>query len=295
MAALTQRQGELRRDEPMHRHTTWRVGGPADLYFRPHDLDDLVLFMREHDGAADALWVGLGSNLLVRDGGYRGVVISTYRALSTMDMIDDATLHVGAGVACAKLAKHCATHGIGPAEFFAGIPGTVGGALAMNAGAFDGETWRFVREVQTLDANGRLRTRAASDYAVGYREVRAPAGEWFVSATFEFAPQAADGRKAIRALLDKRKATQPIGEPSCGSVFRNPDGDYAARLIEAAGLKGIRVGGAEVSPKHANFIINTGDATASDIEALMALVRNVVAEDSGIELIAEVRIVGEFQ
>ncbi|MEO1575926.1 MAG: UDP-N-acetylmuramate dehydrogenase [Pseudomonadota bacterium] len=288
-------RGDLRFNEPMHKHTTWRVGGPADVFFRPSDLDDLVAYVADTDDAANALWVGLGSNLLVRDGGYRGVVIATHRALSGFEQLSEYVLRVGAGEPCAKVAKRCATLGIGPAEFFAGIPGTVGGALAMNAGAFDGETWRFVREVETLDAKGTLRTRPADEFAVGYRSVEAPAPEWFVSATCEINAHDGDSKQANRELRVKRKATQPIGEPSCGSVFRNPPGDFAARLIEATGLKGLRVGGAQVSPMHANFIVNTGDASASDIEALLHLVRSAVADRFDVWLHPEVRIVGEFQ
>ncbi|MFK8017477.1 MAG: UDP-N-acetylmuramate dehydrogenase [Gammaproteobacteria bacterium] len=288
-------RGDERHNELLKGHTSWRVGGPADVYFKPADRADLADFLQRLDNDMPLLWLGLGSNLLVRDGGFRGAVIATHRALAALEQPAPNVVFAEAGVPCAKLAKRCATYGVGPAEFFAGIPGTVGGALAMNAGAFDGETWRFVREVETIDRDGVLRTRPANDFGVSYRQVKTPAPEWFISATFEFDALDDDGTDAIRALLARRKATQPIGLPSCGSVFRNPPGDYAARLIEQAGLKGLHVGGAQVSDMHANFIINTGDASAADIEALMTLVRTVVAQRFNVELIPEVKIVGEFQ
>jgi UDP-N-acetylmuramate dehydrogenase len=287
--------GRLRRDEPMARHTTWRVGGPADWYYEPDDLDALVRFLREVPAAVPVTWVGLGSNLLVRDGGIRGVVICARRAAADFEDLGGGRLRVGAGVACARIARYGERRGIGPAAFFAGIPGTLGGALAMNAGAWGGETWERVRAVRVIGRDGTLAERTPADYRVGYRAV-APAvptsvTEWFVSAELAFAPL--DRSENLRGLLERRRSTQPIGKPSCGSVFRNPPGDHAARLIEACGLKGRAVGGAEVSPRHANFIVNTGAATAADVEALMGLVRETVRERTGVELIAEVRVMGE--
>jgi UDP-N-acetylmuramate dehydrogenase len=196
-------------------------------------------------------------------------------------------------VPCTQLARQCIRWGLGPSEFFAGIPGTVGGALTMNAGAHGGETWERVESVRTIDRQGEIHQRSPAEYSVGYRSVTGPANEWFLEATFRFEPGVTASMEAMKAMLERRKATQPLGLPSCGSVFRNPAGDHAARLIEAAGLKGYRIGGAEVSPKHANFIINTGDATATDIEELIEHVRQTVIERHGVELRHEVRIVGE--
>jgi UDP-N-acetylmuramate dehydrogenase len=197
-------------------------------------------------------------------------------------------------VACARLAKQCVRWGIGPAAFFIGIPGTLGGALAMNAGAFGGETWRLVRAVETVDRAGQLRQRDAAEFQIGYRSVIPPAaGEWFVAAHMDFPAGGSTSDQEITALLDERKAKQPIGLPTCGSVFTNPPGDHAARLIDSAGLKGLRIGGAAVSDRHANFIVNVGDATAADIEALIAEVRARVLAAHGVELTPEVRIVGE--
>lgn len=284
----------VRREEPMSRHTSWHVGGPADLWFEPRDLADLQQFLRSLDPALPVTFVGLGSNLLVRDAGIRGAVICVHRALDELERVEATRVRVGAGVPCAKLARQAARWGLVPAAFFAGIPGTVGGALAMNAGAWGGETWSRVLEVETIDRSGVLHRRNASEYRAGYRSVQAPAsGEWFVAATLNFESAEARGAESIRDLLVRRVASQPIGAWSCGSVFTNPPGDYAARLIEAAGLKGVRIGGAEVSVKHANFIINRGTATAADLEALIAHVRRVVREVHGVSLETEVRTLGE--
>jgi len=288
-----QSRGELRRDEPMSRHTSWRAGGKADLFFIPSSVEDLQAFLRELDAATPIFWLGVGSNLLVRDGGIRGVVISATSILKGLERIDTYLVRAGSGVPCTQLARQCIRWGLGPSEFFAGIPGTVGGALTMNAGAHGGETWERVESVRTIDRAGEIHQRAPAEYSVGYRSVTGPANEWFLEATFRFEPGVTASMDAMKAMLERRKATQPLGLPSCGSVFRNPPGDHAARLIEAAGLKGFRIGGAEVSPKHANFIINTGDATATDIEELIEHVRQTVFDQHGVELKHEVRIVGE--
>jgi UDP-N-acetylmuramate dehydrogenase len=287
-------RGELRTDEPMARHTSWRVGGPADRFYRPVDADDLAAFLRSLPADEPLFWLGLGSNLLVRDGGIRGAVVSTQGVLDGLDQIDANTVRAEAGVACAKVARFCARRDLVGAEFLAGIPGTMGGALAMNAGAFGGETWNLVVAVETLDRAGAHHTRAPVEYEVGYRSVRGPENEYFLAAHLHV--ESGDGEASasrIKGLLERRNETQPIGLPSCGSVFRNPEGDHAARLIEAAGLKGVCIGGACVSEKHANFIINTGDATASDIEALIELVWRTVQKEYGVHLQPEVRIVGE--
>ena len=284
----------VKRNEPMSRHTSWHAGGPAQLYFSPRDRTDLAAFVRTVPAETPILWVGLGSNLLVRDGGFPGVVISTIGALERLERTSQTTIYAEAGVACARIARQCIKWGLGPAEFFAGIPGTLGGALAMNAGAFGGETWRHVLEVTTLDRQGREHAREPSEYEVGYRHVKSKAvDEWFIAAKLNFARAPAVSAADVRSLLDRRKATQPIGEWSCGSVFVNPPGDHAARLIEASGLKDFRIGDASVSSKHANFIINHGNATAADLERLIGHVQNTVEQRHGVRLATEVRIVGE--
>jgi UDP-N-acetylmuramate dehydrogenase len=287
-------RGELFYDEPMAAHSSWRSGGPARRYYQPADIDDLCDFLRGLDRNEPLLWLGLGSNLLVRDGGFPGTVIASFGALSTFEWLDDNTLRAASGVTCSKVARLTARAGLVGVEFLAGIPGTMGGALAMNAGAFGGETWTHVVAVETLDHEGHLRTRYPSEYRIGYRSVTGPQDEWFVAAHLRLEHgDAVAAQERIRELLAQRGATQPTQQSSCGSVFRNPPGDYAARLIEAAGLKGASIGGARVSEKHANFIINTGSASAADIEALIELVRDRVQQEHGIVLETEVRIVGD--
>lgn len=292
--------GQLFKDELMLRHTSWRVGGPADYLYVPSNKSDLVAFLRQVPGDEPIMFLGLGSNVLVRDGGIRGTVIGLQGALGEFHVHenkDDAVImYVEAGVACAQLARFSAKLGLTGGEFFAGIPGTVGGALAMNAGAFGGETWRQVVQVETVDRHGNLHTRTPPDYVIGYRSVSRPDAEWFTAAYFRFQRDSSRLAEArIKELLSKRGATQPIGVYSCGSVFRNPDGDFAARLIESVGLKGYKIGGATVSEKHANFIVNDGAATALHIEQLIQHVRRCVEEKTGVLLQPEVLIVGEYQ
>ncbi|MGB5721933.1 MAG: UDP-N-acetylmuramate dehydrogenase [Woeseiaceae bacterium] len=287
--------GELRHNEPMSRHTSWRVGGPAEVFFIPSSIEDLASFLAELDADVPLFWHGAGSNLLVRDAGLPGVVISATRMLKDLDRTGDQRVRAGAGVPCTQLARQCVRWGLGPSEFFAGIPGTVGGALAMNAGAHGGETWERVASVKTIDRGGVLHERTPDDFTIAYRSVKGPANEWFVEANFEFDADIAPSMETMKTMLDRRKTTQPLGLPSCGSVFRNPPGDYSARLIETAGLKGHRIGGAEVSTKHANFIINRDNASASDIEELIEHVQKTVLDVHGVSLQHEVRIVGGAQ
>ena len=286
-------RGKLTLDEPMSKHTSWRLGGPAERYYVPADLRDLQDFLAALDASVEILWVGLGSNMLVRDGGFRGQVIAPLNALRQIHMQLDGSLYAECGISCAKLAKYCRKNELAGADFFAGIPGTVGGALAMNAGAFGGETWASVEQLIMIDRQGRLSQRDPSEFKVGYRHVELPQQEWFAAAQFRFPVRAGDEESNIRELLQQRNATQPIGQPSCGSVFKNPPGGHAAQLIEAAGLKGYRLGTASVSDKHANFIISGSDTTAADIEALIDHLRERVAQQFDIVLETEVRIVGE--
>ena len=296
MAVAPEFMPRVRHNERMSRHTSWHVGGPAEIFFSPRDRGDLAAFLRTLPPEVPLQWLGLGSNLLVRDGGLKGVVIATQGALERLDRLSETTVYCEAGVACARLARQAIRWGLGPAEFFAGIPGTLGGALAMNAGAFGGETWAHVVEVETIDRRGIEHVRSPSEYAVGYRRVRHPGTaetEGFIAAKLRFERKPGANEAEVKTLLTRRKATQPIGEWSCGSVFTNPPGDHAARLIESAGLKGRRAGGASVSDKHANFIINHGEATAADIERLIEEVRAEVERRFGVSLSPEVRIVGE--
>lgn len=287
---------EVRKDEPMARHVTWRAGGCVAQACFPGDLADLANFMATLRHDEPVLMVGLGSNLLIRDGGYDATAIFTHGALDALRLEADGSIYAEAGVASPKLARFAANHDLSGAEFLAGIPGTLGGALTMNAGCHGGETWAYVERVRMLNRRGELIDRDPADFAVGYRHVglKASTDEIFVAAWFRFpAGDAAVARARIRALLEKRIATQPLQLPNAGSVFRNPPGDYAARLIEAAGLKGCAEGGARVSEKHANFIVNPhGNATASAIESLIGRIQATVREKFAVELVREVRILG---
>ena len=281
------------RNASMARMTTWGTGGTAERVYAPADVEDLADFLAGLALGDPVLWVGLGSNLLVRDGGVDGVVVLTSRGLGRIEEPGERLVRAGAGVPCAKLARYLGAKGYAGGEFFAGIPGTVGGALAMNAGAHGGETWDLVQRVETIDRGGRRRRRPRSEFEVGYRSVRGRDGEWFTGADLRFAPaDPAAVRARTRRLIRARAASQPVGQRSCGSVFRNPPGDHAGRLVEACGLKGARVGGAVVSEKHGNFIVNEGAASSSDIEALIGRVRSRVFDETGIDLVPEVRVVG---
>jgi len=287
-------RGETFLSEPLCEYTSWRVGGPADRLYLPAGQDDLLCFLRSLPPQEPLFWLGLGSNLLVRDGGIRGTVICTKNRLRGMRLVNGERVYVEAGVPCALVARFGAEKSLNGAEFLAGIPGTFGGALAMNAGAFGGETWPLVERVWTTDRFGNVHERTATEYQIGYRSVTGPENEWFLAAELKLIPgDTGRSRERIKSLLAKRAATQPVSQPSCGSVFRNPPGDHAARLIESCGLKGHRMGGACVSEKHANFIVNLGDATALDIEALINKVRDEVRQQRGVSLEPEVRVVGE--
>ncbi|MDH3342133.1 MAG: UDP-N-acetylmuramate dehydrogenase [Gammaproteobacteria bacterium] len=292
MISIPAIRGELRYNEAMAGHTSWRAGGQADRYCVPVDLDDLATLLRSLPEDENLLWMGLGSNTLIRDGGFRGTVIATQGVMSQLERRENDCVYVGAGVSSAKLARYCASENLSGGEFFAGIPGLVGGALAMNAGAFGGETWRHVVSVETIDRKGEIHQRTPDDYRVAYRSVEGSEGEWFVSALLKFD---IDEKASIniKQLLAKRADTQPTGTANCGSVFRNPENDYAARLIEQCGLKGKRIGGAVVSEKHANFIINDQQATAADIENLIELVQKTVKRQTDVDLQTEVKIIGE--
>jgi UDP-N-acetylmuramate dehydrogenase len=291
--SLPKLRGQLLSQVPLSDYTSWRVGGPAEWLFKPADLADLQHFLQHLPPGLPLTWLGLGSNTLVRDKGIAGVVIITQGLLQQLTLVSEGTVRAEAGVACAQLARFTARQGLTGLEFLAGIPGTVGGALAMNAGCFGGEIWERVLECEMVDRHGQLQTRAKRDFLVSYRHVDSPAEEWFVSGTFTL--RAGDREKAlsdIKSLLGKRNASQPTGSASCGSVFRNPPDTYAGKLIEQCGLKNKRVGGAVVSSKHANFILNEGSATAADIEELIHVLQAEVEKQTQIHLQPEVHILG---
>ncbi|ARG96470.1 UDP-N-acetylmuramate dehydrogenase [Legionella micdadei] len=289
-------RGQLLFNEPLADYTTWRVGGQAKKLYKPAGIADLALFIKQLPKDEPLLWLGLGSNSLIRDSGFAGTVIITQGCLKEISLIGDGLVHVEAGVSCATMARFCARADLAGGEFWAGIPGTMGGALRMNAGCFGGETWQTVVEVKTMTRDGEVRVRKPQEFEIAYRHVAGLNDEWFIAATCRLAKgEKEKSLQLIKELLAHRANTQPTNEYNCGSVFRNPPGNFAARLIESCGLKGKQLGGAIVSTKHANFIINQqGSASASDIESLIELVRDTVHKSTNIELIREVHIIGDL-
>lgn len=287
-------KGELLKNHDLARYTSWRIGGPADTFYRPADLADLQEFLKQLPKDEPLTFLGLGSNILIRDKGVRGTVVLTLSRLNEIKLLDATKVYAQAGVTCAKLSKFCVDHSFENGAFFAGIPGTVGGALAMNAGAFGGETWRQVDRVEVLTREGDIKVKTASDFKVSYRQVDGLQGDYFIAGIFNFTlGDAVRAKASVKELLKKRSDTQPIGTYNCGSVFRNPPNDHAARLIEACGLKGFAIGDAQVSQKHANFILNVGEARAVDIEAVIQKVQATVLEKFGVKLMTEVHVIGE--
>jgi UDP-N-acetylmuramate dehydrogenase len=288
-------QSQLLKNEPLARYTSWRVGGVADRVFVAENLSELETFMQTLDHAEPVYFIGLGSNLLVRDGGVRGTVIVMHQALSEL-RVDGQYIYAEAGVTCGKVARFSASESKQGAEFLAGIPGTIGGALAMNAGCYGSETWNIVHQVLMINRRGETHVRNESEFIPSYRHVEIPMpDEWFLGAWFKLDVGNAEvSQQKIKQLLATRLASQPLNLPSAGSTFRNPHGDFAARLIEASGLKGYQIGGAQVSPKHANFIVNVGECTALDIELLIRHMKDTVLEKQGVALQQEVRMIGEY-
>tara|TARA_B100000809_G_scaffold256782_1_gene297261 strand:+ start:1621 stop:2457 length:837 start_codon:yes stop_codon:yes gene_type:complete len=276
----------------MKKHTSLRVGGAAQYFYKPSDMDDLIHFLSLLDNDVSIFWLGRGSNILVRDEGLSGVVISSSKILREIKRINELTIKVEANVPCTMLAKKCIRWGLGPSEFFSGIPGSLGGALAMNAGAYGNETWERVVSVKTINRNGIIKNRISEEYQIDYRDVKGPINEWFVSAILKFESNKIPSMERQKEMLEQRKESQPLGKPSCGSVFRNPPGGFAAKLIEQSNLKGYRIGGASVSLKHANFIITDDSACANDVEQLIEYIRSTVKNLHDIELKCEVRIIG---
>lgn len=291
-AAQSLLRGKLLHQEPLSSYTSWRTGGSADYLYLPADVSDLSLFLQHVPHDMPVTWLGLGSNTLVRDKGVPGVVIVTQGMLNQLTM-DANVIRAEAGVASAQLARFSARASLAGLEFLAGVPGTVGGALAMNAGCFGGETWPHVLAVDTINRAGEIRTRSRDDFDVAYRHVVRPQNEWFIAGHFQLrAGKKEESLATIRALLERRNTTQPTGTANSGSVFRNPPGDYAGRLIESCGLKGMQRGGAFISDKHANFILNEGEASSADIESLILDVIGIVKEKAGVSLVPEVCIIG---
>ena len=276
----------LKINEPMSKHCSLRSGGETSEFFQPLDILELSQFLKNN--TKSILMVGLGSNLLVRDKGFDGVTIHT-KNLKELN-ISDNFIESGAGTSLAKLSRFALANFKYGAEFLSAIPGSVGGALAMNAGAFGSEIWQYVVSVKTMSHSGEIKDRKPSDFEIAYRStIHKNSNEFFVSAVFNF--NLKEQNDDVSELLKKRNSTQPIGLPSCGSVFKNPKNHFAAKLIESSGLKGYCIGGACVSDKHANYIINQDNATAQDIENLIAHIQDVIKQQFDIELETEIIII----
>ncbi|MGB1086315.1 MAG: UDP-N-acetylmuramate dehydrogenase [Methylophilaceae bacterium] len=286
---------EILFDIPLRDLNSWRVGGVADQFYFCTDKEKLSYNLQKRNFKLPIMFIGLGSNTLFRDGGFRGTIIAMHKGLNHIKL-EDQLFYAESGVSCSKLAKYIARLGYANSAFLAGIPGTLGGALAMNAGCYGSETWDFVDKVLTIDQNGIEHLRKKEEFDIAYRHVENKKNpqEFFIAAWLEF--QEGNKEKAeldIKKLLEKRKLTQPLNWPTAGSTFRNPDGHFAAKLIEESGLKGYQIGGAQVSEKHANFIINKGNASASDIENLITYIKAEVFKQTKIILETEIRIIGE--
>jgi UDP-N-acetylmuramate dehydrogenase len=280
----------------MHAYTTFRIGGPAEALYQAMDLERLVkvVGLLGQEGVP-YLIVGKGSNLLIRDGGIEGVVILLRGNLALVEraMEGDRMVAAGGGVSNRRFMSFCKDMGLGGAEFLTGIPGTVGGAVAMNAGAFGMETASLVSHIQIILPSGEVETKHHTDLTFGYRHSSITEGGIIIKAVFQLHkndPAAID--KKMKEYMGKRKASQPLKYPSAGSIFKNPLNDHAGRLIDRAGLKGKRIGGAMVSPEHGNWIVNVGGARAGDVLDLMAMIREKVRDETGIELQSEIRVVG---
>ena len=274
---------------------SWKVGGRAEQFLICDDKAILSTLIKTKKIKLPITFLGLGSNLLVRDGGVKGTVIVMHGGLKKINHDEDNLIYSEAGVSCSKLAKFTAGKGLGNSAFFSGIPGTVGGALAMNAGCYGSETWDYVQKVLMINLDGDQVERNKLDFKINYREVKnSNTDEFFLAAWFKFPKgDKEEAGKKIRELLAHRKNTQPLNWPTAGSTFRNPQGNFAAKLIEDCDLKGYRIGGAQVSDKHANFIVNLGDASAEDIENIIIYIQQVVFKKKNIQLKREIKIIGE--
>ena len=279
-------------NELLSKHTSWKVGGPADIFFTPQNRDNLSNFLKLNQGNR-ITWLGNGTNVLVRDGGIRGIVISTKNSIDKINMETNNSCRVEAGASCMDLALFAEKNQLGPAAFFSGIPGSIGGALTMNAGSFGHETWEFVESIEVIDEAGIIHHLEPKEFKISYRSVEFPFPLWFVSCLMKFPESETTTKSELRAMRDQRIKTQPLSEDTCGSVFKNPKPDHAGDLIERAGLKGYKIGGCSISRKHANFIVNEGGATSADIEELIRHVQNVVKTKFDVDLETEVRIIGE--
>lgn len=290
---LDKLKATLHTNHPLAAYTSWKIGGPAEYFYQPADLADLATLLKSWQEEPITL-LGAATNVLIRDNGIKGLVIYLKNHLDNIQILDNFNLRVEAGTSIAHLVKKGFDLEMVDIASFAGIPGTIGGALKMNAGAYGDHIWNHVQSVETINRLGEIKSREAREFSPAYRHITGlDHDEWFVSAELTFARgQKGEIVKLVRDYLKKRETSQPLHLPSCGSVFRNPPGDYAARLIETCGLKGKKIGGAQISEKHANFIVNLGHAKATDVETLMQEIIIKVEQTTGIKLTPEVQIFG---
>lgn len=278
-------------NHPLSRYTTWRTGGAGEVVLIPESIEDLELVLKFIPEDCPVTWLGLGSNVLIQDKGVSGLVIVTQGSILNETSINGDLIYAQAGVPCGQLARFVARNDKAGLEFLAGIPGTVGGALAMNAGCYGGETWDHVTQVETIDRQGVRHIRQKNEFKIAYRKSFFPKTEYFLAAYFKVQEgDKAEGLLQIKTMLDKRNLAQPTNLPNCGSVFKNPEGHFAAALIQACDLKGYQIGGAQISEKHANFIVNINQASSQDILNLIALAKKTVKEKFNIELEQEVKV-----
>ena len=284
---------ELRFEEPMASHTSFRIGGPVEIMAFPKNKEELSNILKQSALLdCNPVILGAGTNVLAPDGGLRGLVICLKDCLEGMERLDDTTIRVAAGVTMTRAAVFAANLGMGGLEFAHGIPGTVGGGVYMNAGAYGGEICQVCKSVEVMDFNGEIRTFTNEEMEFSYRHsILEERSGIVISADFQLEPRpVAQIREKMKELMGKRSASQPLDKPSAGSAFKRPVGGYAAALIDQAGLKGYQVGGAAISTKHAGFAVNLGGATAEDVKALLKQVSDIVYEKSGIRLEPEVRV-----
>lgn len=290
-------QAPLWLNHPLARYTSWRVGGLGEAVLIPQSMEDLVTALSYCPMTIPITFLGLGSNVLISDQGLKGLVLITQASfLNQLRVIESheasfVRIYVEAGVPCGQLARFTARQGLQGLEFLAGIPGTLGGALRMNAGCYGGETWNHLTQVETINRQGLRRWRNKEEFITGYRHVAGLIDEYFLAAYFDLSlGDKETSLNKIKKMLEQRNQSQPTNLPNCGSVFKNPPGEFAAALIERCGLKGYRMGQAEISEKHANFIVNKGQASSEDILNLIALVKEKVKEKFNIVLEQEVKV-----
>lgn len=285
-------KGRLRKNISLKKYNTWKVGGNAEYFYEPYDLDDLIIFLKlvknQH-----VTFLGNGSNVLIRDSGIKGFVVCLKNSLNNFYRGNDGIFTFEAGLSCMKIAQISANQSFSGLEFLCGIPGTLGGALRMNAGCYGENIWKSVDSVVLINRSGNLKNKRKEEFNIDYRNVDLDDGNFFVSASFNLKKNRLnDSSDKIKELLKNRRISQPTGLPSCGSVFKNPDNDSAGKILDSLGLKGYRIGGAYVSKKHANFIITEKSAKSGDIEELISFIKQKVLKEKKILLETEVKFIG---